>query len=61
MMKSAVSRRPRKKIPTLGAEAPMKRSGETYEIAPLFVYLASDDSSYETGQVMKINGGQYKG
>ena len=50
-----------KKIPTLGAEAPMKRSGQTYEIAPLFVYLASDDSSYVTGQVMHINGGQYKG
>lgn len=49
------------KIPTLGADAPMKRSGQTYEIAPLFVYLASDDSSYVTGQVMHINGGQYKG
>ena len=49
------------KIPTLGADAPMKRGGETYEIAPLFVYLASDDSSYVTGQVMHINGGEYKG
>lgn len=49
------------KIPTLGADAPMKRSGQTFEIAPLFVYLASDDSSYVTGQTMHINGGQYKG
>ena len=49
------------KIPTLGADAPMKRAGETYEIAPLFVYLASSDSSYVTGQVMHINGGLYKG
>lgn len=49
------------KIPTLGADAPMKRAGQTYEIAPLFVYLASDDSSYVTGQTMHINGGQYKG
>ena len=49
------------KIPTLGADAPMKRAGQTFEIAPLFVYLASDDSSYVTGQVMHINGGQYKG
>jgi len=49
------------KIPTLGADAPMKRSGETFEIAPLFVYLGSDDSSYMTGQVIHINGGQYKG
>ena len=49
------------KIPTLGADAPMKRAGETYEIAPLFVYLASEDASYVTGQVMHINGGLYKG
>lgn len=49
------------KIPTLGADSPMKRAGQTYEIAPLFVYLASDDSSYVTGQTMHINGGQYKG
>ncbi len=51
----------KEKIPTLGADAPMKRAGETYEIAPLFVYLASDDSSYMTGQVLHINGGLYKG
>lgn len=49
------------KIPTLGADSPMKRAGQTYEIAPLFVYLASDDSSYVTGQTMHINGGLYKG
>lgn len=49
------------KIPTLGADAPMKRAGETFEIAPLFVYLASYDSSYVTGQTMHINGGLYKG
>ena len=51
----------KEKIPTLGADAPMKRAGQPYEIAPLFVYLASDDSSYVTGQVMHINGGLYKG
>ena len=49
------------KIPTLGADAPMKRAGETFEIAPLFVYLASSDSSYVTGETMHINGGLYKG
>lgn len=51
----------KEKIPTLGSDAPMKRAGQTYEIAPLFVYLASNDSSYMTGQVMHINGGQYNG
>jgi len=49
------------KIPTLGSDAPMGRAGQPYEIAPLFIYLASDDSSYVTGQVMHINGGEYKG
>ena len=51
----------KEKIPTLGADAPMKRAGQPYEIAPLFVYLASDDSSYVTGQTMHINGGLHKG
>lgn len=51
----------KEKIPTLGADAPMKRAGEPFELAPMFVYLASDDSSYTTGQVMHINGGLYKG
>lgn len=51
----------KEKIPTLGSDCPMKRAGHPYEIAPLFVYLASDDSSYVTGEVMHINGGLYKG
>ena len=49
------------KIPVLSADVPMGRAGQPYEIAPLFVYLASDDSSFMTGQVLHINGGQYKG
>ena len=49
------------KIPVLAADVPMGRAGQPYEIAPLFVYLASSDSSFMTGQVLHINGGQYKG
>ena len=49
------------KIPTLGSEAPIGRGGQPYEIAPLFIYLASEDSSYVTGQVIHINGGEFKG
>ncbi len=49
------------KIPTLGSDAPMGRAGHPYEIAPLFIYLACDDSSYVTGQVIHVNGGEYKG
>lgn len=40
-----------------GASVPMKRAGEAYELAPTYVYLASTDSSYITGQVMHVNGG----
>ena len=32
-----------------------------YELAPTFVFLASNDSSYMTGQVMHVNGGQVMG
>ena len=49
------------KIPTLGSDSPMGRAGHPYEIAPIFIYLASDDSSYVTGQVIHVNGGEYKG
>ena len=51
----------KEKIPSLGAEAAMARGAMPYELAPTFVFLASDDSSYVTGQVMHINGGLYKG
>lgn len=51
----------KEKIPTLGSDCPMKRASQPFEIAPIFVYLASEDASYVTGQVMHINGGQYKG
>ena len=39
----------------------MKRAAQPAEIAAIFVYLASDEASYTTGQVFHINGGQYKG
>jgi NAD(P)-dependent dehydrogenase (short-subunit alcohol dehydrogenase family) len=34
----------------------MKRAGQPYELAPTYVYLASRDSSYVTGQVLHVNG-----
>ena len=49
------------KIPSLGADAAMARGAMPYELAPTFVFLASDDSSYMTGQVMHVNGGQVMG
>lgn len=49
------------KMPILGTDNPMKRAAQPAEIAAIFVYLASDEASYTTGQVFHINGGQYKG
>src|SRR5687768_11555522 len=42
-----------------GSDVPMKRSGEPVEVAPSYLFLASDDfSSYITGQVLHPNGGE---
>ena len=51
----------KEKIPSLGSDAAMARGAMPYELAPTFVFLGSDDSSYMTGQVMHINGGQVMG
>jgi NAD(P)-dependent dehydrogenase (short-subunit alcohol dehydrogenase family) len=49
---------PKEKVATFGSDVPMKRAGEPSEVAPCFVFLASDDSSYMTGQVLHPNGGE---
>lgn len=49
------------KIPTLGADASVGHGAMPYQLAPTYVYLASDDSSYMTGQIMHVNGGQVMG
>lgn len=41
------------------ADNPMKRQGQPFEVAPTFVYLASDDSRFVTGQTLHVNGGQF--
>ena len=46
------------KTEEFGSHVPMKRAGQPEEVAPCFVFLASDDSSYMTGQVLHPNGGQ---
>ena len=51
----------KEKIPSLGSDAAMARGAMPYELAPTFVFLASDDSSYVTGQVLHNNGGQVMG
>jgi NAD(P)-dependent dehydrogenase (short-subunit alcohol dehydrogenase family) len=41
-----------------GKDQPMQRAGEPEEVAPSYVFLASDDSSYMSGQVLHPNGGE---
>jgi hypothetical protein len=48
---------PDKKIPDFGTETPMKRPGQPVEMAPLYVLLASQESSYVTGEVYGATGG----
>ena len=43
------------------SKVPMMRAGQPCEISPSFVFLASDDSSYMTGQVLHPNGGTMVG
>ena len=47
-----------KKVAEFGTDAPMERAGEPAEIAPCYLFLASQDSSYMTGQVLHPNGGE---
>ncbi len=45
------------KVAKFGADTPMGRPGQPAEVAPAYVYLASRDASYVTGQMLHINGG----
>jgi NAD(P)-dependent dehydrogenase (short-subunit alcohol dehydrogenase family) len=49
---------PPDKVAKFGSDVPMRRAGEPAEVAPCFVFLASGDSSYMTGQVLHPNGGE---
>lgn len=45
-------------VSTFGGDTPMQRPGQPEELAAAYVYLACDDSSYMSGQVLHINGGE---
>jgi NAD(P)-dependent dehydrogenase (short-subunit alcohol dehydrogenase family) len=49
---------PKEKVEQFGSDVPMSRPGEPMEVAPCYVFLASTDSSYMTGQVLHPNGGE---
>ena len=46
------------KVAQHGSDAPMKRAGEPAEVAPCYLFLACNDSSYISGQVLHPNGGE---
>lgn len=48
---------PPEKIPSFGSQVPMKRPGQPAECAPLYVLLASQESSFITGEVFGVTGG----
>lgn len=49
---------PEDKVASFGKQVPMGRAGQPEEIAPSYVFLASDDASYISGQIIHPNGGE---
>jgi len=49
---------PPETVESFGSDVPLGRAGEPEEVATCFVFLASEDSSYMTGQVLHPNGGE---
>lgn len=50
---------PEDKIPTFGEQVPLKRPGQPAEVAPAYVFLASQESSFITAEVIGVTGGQH--
>ena len=49
------------RVSRFGTDKPMQRAGQSFELAPAYVYLASDDSRYVSGQTIHVNGGEIVG
>jgi NAD(P)-dependent dehydrogenase (short-subunit alcohol dehydrogenase family) len=49
---------PGEKVETFGSDTPLGRVGQPNEVAPCYLFLASEDASYITGQVLHPNGGE---
>ncbi|MEW6494217.1 MAG: SDR family oxidoreductase [Cyanobacteriota bacterium] len=49
---------PEEQVQSFGAQVPMQRAGQPEEVAPCYVFLASADSSYMSGQILHPNGGE---
>lgn len=46
-------------VSEFGGNTPMDRPGQPDEVAPAYVFLAGDDSSYTTGQILHVDGGRF--
>jgi NAD(P)-dependent dehydrogenase (short-subunit alcohol dehydrogenase family) len=49
---------PKEKVESFGVDTPMGRAGQPAELAPAYVFFASQESSYVTGEVLGVTGGQ---
>jgi NAD(P)-dependent dehydrogenase (short-subunit alcohol dehydrogenase family) len=49
---------PQQEVETFGTGAPIGRPGQPAELAPAYVFLASQDSSFITGEVLDVTGGR---
>jgi NAD(P)-dependent dehydrogenase (short-subunit alcohol dehydrogenase family) len=47
---------PQEKVAQFGSEVPMKRPGQPAELAPIYVVLASQESSFVTGEIYGVTG-----
>lgn len=50
---------PPEKLEQFGADTPLKRPGQPVEVAPAYVFLASPESSYITGEMLGVTGGKH--
>ncbi|GIE90914.1 hypothetical protein Are01nite_73940 [Actinoplanes regularis] len=49
---------PEEKVESFGADTPMGRAGQSVELAPAYVFFASQESSYVSGEVLGVTGGK---
>lgn len=50
---------PAEEVEKFGKDSPMHRAAQPVELAPAYVYLASEDSTYVTGEIIHVNGGGF--
>ncbi|MGN6399114.1 MAG: SDR family oxidoreductase [Flavisolibacter sp.] len=53
-----VSSMKKEEVTKFGTDSPMKRAGQPAEVAPCYLFLACEDASYMTGQILHPNGGE---